>query len=476
MTRHPLRPFRRSARTGDHHNPVDAAPQLSDRFEVPVRSGLVHQVRRPGLRVPRHRATTAHARVLYPWHVDSGLGPRGVYIGEDITGGNGAWCFDPFQAYTDNLVTSPNIVVLGVVGSGKSSAIKTFLYRSIGLLGSGAPRHHTRWAGILDPKGEYGPLADALGLARLELYPGGPTRLNPLDPGPHTRTTDELRVRRANMIAALAAALLHRNLTPTEDAAIGWTADAITITPNPTLHHVIDLLAAPTDTMVTTAGADSPRDLARTLTDVRFGLSKLVSGPLRGMFDGPTTTAIDWEGRGIVVDLKRVHADHDLLTVVMVAAMGWFQSLLSAPSPVKRIQVWEEIWALLAQERTARWFQQCQKLSRDYGVANITVAHRIADLRAQTNDGTAAAKIGSGLLADTQTRILFRQSDDQIAEAVNQLGLTQTEAAILPRLTLGRALWQLPRTNAIVQHRIGTAEWPITETDAGLSLQPTSHR
>ena len=33
--------------------------------------------RRPGLRLPRHRATTAHVSALYPFHADPGLGPRG---------------------------------------------------------------------------------------------------------------------------------------------------------------------------------------------------------------------------------------------------------------------------------------------------------------------------------------------------------------------------------------------------------------
>jgi type IV secretory pathway VirB4 component len=442
-------------------------------IEVPVKSGLAYQLRRPGLRLPRHRATTAHAQALYPWHIDSGLGSRGIYIGEDITGGNGAWCFDPFQLYTDKVLTSPNMLVLGVVGSGKSSAVKTYLYRSVGLLRSGADTDATRWAGILDPKGEYGPLADALGLTRLELYPGGPTRLNPLDPGPYTESVDQLRMRRAQMIGALAAALLHRELTPTEDAAVGWVVGTITTdtTARPTLHDVVGLLADPSDDMVAKSASGSSERLSRELADLRFGLTKLLSGPLMGMFDGPTTGGIGWEGRGVVVDLKHVHSDHELLTVVMVAAMGWFQSLLTAKnSGVKRVQVWEEIWALLGQERTAKWFQQCQKLSRDYGVANISVAHRIADLRSQSDDGSAAAKVATGLLADTQTRVLFRQSEDQIADAVNMLGLTATEAAILPKLARGRALWQLPGMNAVVQHRIGSGEWPITETDAGLSI------
>ena len=31
--------------------------------------------RRRGLRIPRHRATTAHLAALYPFHTTAGLGP-----------------------------------------------------------------------------------------------------------------------------------------------------------------------------------------------------------------------------------------------------------------------------------------------------------------------------------------------------------------------------------------------------------------
>ena len=120
----------------------------------PAKGRLTSALTAPGLRIPRHRATTAHVSALYPFHTDSGLGSRGVYIGEDISAGGSSWCYDPFQLYTDKVITSPNIVVLGMVGSGKSSAVKTYLYRSIGLLGSGEGGK-PRWCGVLDPKGEY---------------------------------------------------------------------------------------------------------------------------------------------------------------------------------------------------------------------------------------------------------------------------------------------------------------------------------
>ncbi len=436
---------------------------------------LASALRTPGLKLPRHRATTAHTCALYPFHTDSGLGTRGVYIGEDVSAGGASWCFDPFQLYTDKVITSPNIVVLGMVGSGKSSAVKTYLYRSVGLFGSGDGK--PRWCGILDPKGEYGPLADALGLSRLALRPGGSIRLNPLDAGPYSESLDALRSRRTQMVGAMAAAILCRDLTPTEDAVLGWVMDVITDENNtgsvPTLADVAALLTDPTESMVINAQMDDARELSRSVIDVRHALGKLLTGPLRGMFDGRTTSTVDWGGRGVVLDLSSVHTDGDALTVVMIAAMGWFQSLLAAPETEdvpRRVQVWEEIWALLGQERTAKYFQSCQKLSRDYGVANISVAHRIADLRAQSDDGTAAAKVASGLLADTQTRILFRQSADQVPEAVEMLGLTPVEAQILPRLARGRALWQVSDHKAVVQHRIGSTEWPITLTDARLNV------
>lgn len=365
----------------------------------------------PGLRIPRHRATTAHVSALYPFHADSGLGPRGIYVGEDLSAGGASWHFDPFQLYTDGVITSPNILVLGMVGAGKSSAVKTMLYRMVGLLGSDG---RSRWCAILDPKGEYGPLARALGLKRLALFPGGQTRLNPLDAGPYVDSSAELRARRTQMTAALAGSMLRRELTATEEAALAWTIDIVTDaeTPEatPTLRDVVDLLASPTEEMLQRSAEESTRELARSIAEVRHGLGKLLDGPLRGMFDGPSTVSLDWSGRGVVIDLSAVHQDPDALTVVMIAATGWLQALLAAPEGEdvpRRIQVLEEIWALLGSERVAKYYQSCQKLARAYGVANISVAHRISDLRAQTDDGTSAAKVSMGLLADTQTRILF---------------------------------------------------------------------
>lgn len=422
------------------------------------------------LRVPRHRATTRHLAALYPFHADAGLGANGVYLGENALSGGAAFCYDPFTMYTAGVLTSPNIVVLGMVGSGKSSFVKTFLYRSVGVFGSrnGGPR----WCAIIDPKGEYGPLAEALDLEHIHLRPGGPTRLNPLDTYGHT-DRDDVIGRRSSMVAALVAQVLGRDLTPLEDATLGWAIEHLTDTTNRTvtLGDLAALLAAPSATMTERSGLLA-NELHRDIAAARHALDKLCRRDLRGMFDTASTVAPDRSPRGVVIDVSSVHTDPATFALVMIAATGWLQSVFTAdrgPDAPLRVQVLEEIWALLGNERVARYYQASQKLSRDYGVANIAVAHRLADLRAQADDGSTAAKVATGLLADTQTRVLFRQPVDQIPETRTLLGLSTTEADLLPRLARGRALWKIADHTAVVQGRIHPDEHPICDTNARLS-------
>ena len=50
-----------------------------------VLSGLIGP---PGLRLGRHRSTTAHLCAVYPCQTEAGLGPNGLYLGTDgLSGG-----------------------------------------------------------------------------------------------------------------------------------------------------------------------------------------------------------------------------------------------------------------------------------------------------------------------------------------------------------------------------------------------------
>ncbi len=416
------------------------------------------------LRLPRHRATTAHLCSAYPFLAESGLGPRGVYLGTNVLTGGGGFAFDPFEAYTAGTLTNPNMLLAGEVGVGKSATAKVFIYRSVGVFG--------RWVAIADPKGEYLPLAEALGLNVIKLHPGGTARINPLDPGPAGLDDgpDELARRQATMVGALLGSVLHRDLTPVEDAVLGWAVGhlARTARTEVTLADVVTVMASPTEEMAHLARTDSI-DLARSVEAAIYGLGKLLDRSLRGMFDGPTTVHLDWNGPGIVLDLSAVHNEPEALTLVMIATTAWLQAVLARTDGPPRLQVLDEAWSLLGSERTTRYLQACWKLSRAYGVANLAIVHRLSDLRAQADDGTATSKLSMGLLADTQTRVLFRQSSDQVQDATELLGLTEPEAQLLPRLTKGRALWKVGDRTAVVAHVIGAAERGFCDTDARMA-------
>jgi hypothetical protein len=203
-----------------------------------------------------------------------------------------------------------------------------------------------------------------------------------------------------------------------------------------------------------------------------YGLDKLLTRSLRGMFDGRSTIALDWDGPGLVVDLSAVHHDPDALPLVMVAATAWLQTLMAERRDRQRVQVLDEAWCLLGARHTANYLQSCWKLGRTYGVANLAVAHRPTDLAAQADDGTATAKIAAGLLADTATKIVLRQAPDQLAAVGELIGVTPAERSVVGHLVRGRALWRVGARTAVVQHHLASGEELLCDTDAAMRGEP----
>jgi type IV secretory pathway VirB4 component len=416
--------------------------------------------------VPWHRGTTAHIASIYPFSVQAPFGSHGPYVGMDLLAGGSEFCWDPFDAYAAGAITNPNAWVLGEPGNGKSALVKCLLWRMAGVYGLG---RSGRWIAVADPKGEYRPLAEQLGFNVVRLSPGGAARVNPLAPGPaDSQEPDQRRVlRQAEMLAALVATVLHRPLEQVEDAVLFAAIEHLVQSPTvtePTLPDVAALVGAPTDQMLDRLHrrGDEPTD---ELNVVLYALDKLLSRSLRGMFDGPSTVPVRWDGPGLLLDLSAIPLDSEALPLVMVAAAGWLQQLMACPGP-QRVQVLDEAWALLANRQTASYLQTCFKLGRTYGTANICITHRPSDLVAQADDGSATAKIAAGLLADSATKVILRQAPDQLASATTAFGLSETESQIVSRLARGRALWKIAGHTSLVQHLMTPAEESLCDTDA----------
>lgn len=55
---------------------------------------------------------------------EGGLGSDGVFVGQDLYSG-GSFVYDPWVLYARGIITTPNLVLAGIVGSGKSSLAKS---------------------------------------------------------------------------------------------------------------------------------------------------------------------------------------------------------------------------------------------------------------------------------------------------------------------------------------------------------------
>ncbi|MBV8161374.1 MAG: ATP-binding protein [Acidimicrobiia bacterium] len=415
--------------------------------------------RRGAVRLPPHRSSTAHLQALYPFVAEGGLGASGVYVGREVLGAN--FCFDPWDLYRRGVLTNPNVVVAGQVGRGKSALVKTYLRRQ---------QVFGRRAAVMDPKGEYGDLAAALGVEPIRLEPGGGTFLNPLDPGPGAGdlSPEEVRRRQSALLGSVAAASLGRDLRPAERAGVDVALASLAGgTGEVTLPAVVDALLEPA-----AAAADrlrtTPDELARSGRDVALELRRLCEGDLRGMFDGPTSVNVDWDGPAVILDLAPLFHS-DALGLLMTCAAAWLQAAVARPGAGKRIIVVDEAWAILSRVGIARWLQASFKLSRAYGLCNVAVIHRLSDLSAAGAEGSEAARLAQGLLADAETRVVYAQPPGELERATELLGLTRTEAELLPRLGRGVALWKVGQRSFVVEHQVGAGEAALVNTDARMA-------
>ena len=301
-----------------------------------------------------HRATTAQLQAAYPFVAESGLGTGGAYIGRDLLGG--AFAYDPWELYQAGRITSPNAIIIGQIGRGKSALVKSYLWREM-VFG--------RQAWVVDPKGEYFALAAACGVTPIRLVPGGQIRLNPLDPPGGAREAEPDHHRQSELLASLAAASLGRPLLPAERTAAELALTTVASNDRsglpPTLPDVVGALLQPEPA----AAAAVHTDLAALAADgrqVALELRRLVEGDLRGMFDGPTTPGLNLDAPLVVLDLSAVYTSA-ALGILMTCATAWLQAALASGDGIRRIVVVDEAWAVLSDVGIAKATPQARRAS-----------------------------------------------------------------------------------------------------------------
>ena len=427
------------------------------------------QLRSPGkFRLPRHQDTSATLAGAYPFLAEGGLGSDGVFVGQDLYSG-GSFVYDPWVLYARGVITAPNLVLAGIVGSGKSSLAKSLYTRSLPF----GRRVYVPG----DPKGEHTAVAEAVGGRAIVLGHGLTARLNPLDEGYRPSGMDDaewastIASRRRDLIGALAETVLTRPLSPLEHTAID-TALTETVRGNdvPILPMVVDHILKPSQT------ADPDGRLAEDGRLVGHALRRLVAGDLAGLFDGPSTVTFDPTLPMISLDLSRVAENSTLISVLMTCSSAWMESALLDPAGGQRWCIYDEAWRLMSHPALLKRMDAHWRLARHYGIANMLIFHKLTDLENVGDQGSAMRSLANSLLANAETRIIYRQESDQLGTTARTLGLTGTEQKLLPGLGVGQGLWRIKDRSFVCQHQLHPAELALFDTTTRMTSDARGDR
>ncbi|GAA4259803.1 hypothetical protein [Dactylosporangium darangshiense] len=433
------------------------------------------------LRLPPLVTTSAQLCSVYPFVADPGLPVDGPLVGLEVFS-RAAFTFSVHELYRARLITSPNVVVTGEIGSAKSSLLKCLAARGVPF--------GTRCY-VVDVKGEYDGLADLIGIRSVRIGPGLGTIMNPLagirrDPNlPVEQWLQIQRTRRLLLLEGLLEIQLGGPLQEAERALISYAVDAVTgadtaVDPDrqatPTLSTVLDAMGDPDRWQHQLQRLNYP--LEQFVADsrrVRLALQRLVTGALGGLFDGAGTgagTRLDFTQAGAVLDLRAIRTSDQMTAMAMSCAQAWLEAELSRPDAPPRMCIYDEFALVARHLPLVRRMREQLKLARALGVANVLAFHRFSDLAASGSADSEQVRIARGLIEDTGVRISYRQAAGSLEQAREFLGTTDVETDLLRYLRQGVGLWRIGTRPFVVKHQLSTAERAMVATDSRMETVP----
>jgi type IV secretory pathway VirB4 component len=372
------------------------------------------------------------ASLRLPAH-DAGTGLAGRPLGRALFGHE--FIFDPFDAYAGALVSNPNVIVAGSIGAGKSTVVKMLLERAL---------ERGRRVVVVDPKGEYAPLADAHGVRPIALGRDGWCT-------PFADSERESRELLRALIASAQGAALSNDQHYVIDEV--WRR-----LPSPRPLRVLRSLYGLLEGTLALDHPSAQRELALTL--YRF-----IHGDLAGLFDGPGVPLV-FEGPLVVLDLSAQWSANSL-PVAALSAVAAAQQVAAAPGVLGYL-VLDEAWALLSDEHALRWLQGSWKLARARGLCHVLVLHRWTDVAAAGDAGSAQRERAEGLLRECETALLFRQPPDEAREMAVALGLHPREERYLTSLSQGVALVRYGAHRSVLRVTPDERDRRLVDTDGAM--------
>lgn len=458
-----------------HETPVDGQP----RGLVPA-AGLRHHGRdrsrftQPGLRV-----STATAAIAYPFLAQAPLTHKGTFLGTNLATG-APFCFSPFELYRDGIITNPNLLVAGEIGSGKTNTACALTLRSIPLGFKVA---------AVDAKSDWARFARSYGGSAISLGPGRGNRLNPLD------TSDALLRARVDaegnridpvalaksaqlrLLEGLIEIRLARSLAADERAAVALALEqALHATGgSPILSDVAKALRDP-DPQLAAGIARTVDELRRAGDQARWAFDGLLSTIARDLFDGPSTTRFDSTAPIVAIDLADLYSDHANLSIAFTCASAWMEAALATPGGGPRFAVYDEAWRVLAHAHGAiDRLQQQFRLARAWGLSNVLVLHNLRDTLNVGDAGSAERNKAESLLALAGTKVIGHQPAKEMHATTLALDLTAAEADVIANASRGEFLIKATTTAGARSYRVRVDlhPWELSWWDTTAAMHAT---
>ncbi|MEU8526431.1 ATP-binding protein [Streptomyces sp. NPDC048629] len=378
---------------------------------------------------------------VYPFLLGAGLPPRGVPVGRDVLTGE-LVCIDP-SGWTGKLTTNPGVWVMSQPGAGKSALVKRIclVYCAYGFMVC-VPG---------DVKGEYSALVSELGGSVIRIG-DGVSRLNPLDSGPlkghmaplppkeRAGLLDVLNGRRLETLGALLSTKNGLGRSPNEiersalNTAVQLAADATPGT-DPIIPDVITVLRQAPEQLRSKLAADGDayKDLTRS---VIAGLDNLCDGPLKGLFDGPTTTPLDLNAPAVSVDISGLRArGNDVISAGMIATWAYAYSSIDSARSIgmmsrKLVLPMDEMWrALRSGPGLVDSMDAISRLNRVTDDVTIYVTHSLLDSESlPTEEDRNKAR---GLMDRCDTWVIGASSAEELGRVTGKRALTEQERAMI---------------------------------------------
>jgi hypothetical protein len=411
---------------------------------------------------PVHRGSSKILGGAYPFLAETGDILTGAYIGENLLS-RAPFCFDPWDAYSAEIIRSHSCAIIGVKGTGKSMLAKSWSTRLIRLGRKVAVPH--------DPNGEWVKVAEYVGGKSISVGPGKSARINLLDAGPRDPGFDDetwrlniLQYRRATIKTIVRRLREGAGLHQVEHTALDIALEELAQQTVVTITHVYDRLTTP-DGGLPADVVDAGRNLGHTLR-------RVVSGDLAGLFDGPSTVEFDSDAPMMVVDTSALKgATAEALALALLATANCIRRSTLGGNRQARVIIHEEAAVELLNDVSGGGGfvekVEDEKTARHLGTSNWYLLHRIADLDALGDRNSALHSQALGLLADCETRVSYAQHSGEIARSREVLGWNDTQSALVRKLQKGEGLWQIGQDRvAKVKNVCTDGELAVFTTDA----------